>query len=748
MLYGDTQRRKNKGSESLLAQAVGQEAKEKMAKTMFSRSNLKLIIIGLIAILLCTKLWQMFLASPDVNLPPPDAKTDIPVWRHTNNPQGMTKQSLNDILSDIGKQGELDFERPLSEAEKETIHSVSNIKLPNLKNVYKSTGSLIFKNGEFFLKGEQLRILSGAMHYFRVMPQYWTDRMQKMKACGLNTLETYVSWNLHEESPGNFNFEGILNIREYIKEAQKQGLHVILRPGPYVCSEWDFGGMPAWLLRDPNMKVRSNYLGYQKAVERFFNKLIPLITDLQYSNGGPIIAVQIENEFGSYSSEVKHLLFVKQLLVKNGIKELVFVSDGIVQDKTGFQVAPFYDESLPTANFMKYKLGEPLFQQIRSISPDFPLMVMEFWAGWFDHWGKAHANPSTKYFARDLEHLLKSGASVNFYMFHGGTNFGFTAGANWFNNTGYKTDVTSYDYVAPISEYGEITPKYEIIRALIRKYEILPKAKPDLPQLPAPVSTANYGKVVIDEFLQLEDMMVPVKPIKLEHPVTMEKLDLGEGRGQNFGFVVYRVIIKHGKNLKFTKPARDRVQVLLNGIQVGVFTWMSSFWQTTFPVDKVFDENILDIIVEHQGRVNYVHQGFNRFNEEHKGLAGDVLLDDKPVTGNWSVYPLPFTKEQISKFEESKKWKPYANWKGVSSLYRGSLFINGTPRDTFVNMKGWKKGIVSINGFNLGRYWEEGPQKTLYVPAPILKPGSNKIVIFELNKASHSVTFDNVPNLG
>ncbi|WAR06544.1 GLBL2-like protein [Mya arenaria] len=440
-----------------------------------------------------------------------------------------------------------------------------------------------------------------------------------------NVNATYVSWNLHEESPGNFNFEGILNI--------------------------------SWLLRDPNMKVRSNYLGYQKAVERFFNKLIPLITDLQYSNGGPIIAVQIENEFGSYSSEVEHLLFVKQLLVKNGIKELVFVSDGIVQDKTGFQVAPFYDESLPTANFMKYKLGEPLFQQIRSISPDFPLMVMEFWAGWFDHWGKAHANPSTK----------------------------------------------SHDYVAPISEYGEITPKYEIIRALIRKYEILPKAKPDLPQLPAPVSTANYGKVVIDEFLQLEDMMVPVKPIKLEHPVTMEKLDLGEGRGQNFGFVVYRVIIKHGKNLKFTKPARDRVQVLLNGIQVGVFTWMSSFWQTTFPVDKVFDENILDIIVEHQGRVNYVHQGFNRFNEEHKGLAGDVLLDDKPVTGNWSVYPLPFTKEQISKFEESKKWKPYANWKGVSSLYRGSLFINGTPRDTFVNMKGWKKGIVSINGFNLGQ---------------------------------------------
>lgn len=746
-MLSETQKRKNKDLEPLLTQREDDKYKYKMQLPLFLKKPLlKKAIIGIASVLIVWKLWQVINYSGVPTEIPPSQKIDRTyLWAYTDNPQGMTEKTLKDLLSDIENGEKIKITRPLSSQENETIELMNKHSLPKVDQPYRSTGSLTFKGGKFFLKGKPLRILSGAMHYFRVMPEYWEDRMKKMKACGLNTLETYVSWNLHEETPGKFNFSRMLDIRQYILQAQMEGLYVILRPGPYICSEWDFGGLPGWLLKDRNMKVRSNYEGYKAAVERYFNTLIPMIADLQYSKGGPIIAVQIENEFGSYSSEVAHLMFLKQLLIKNGIQELLFVSDGIVKQRNGLEIAKFYDQTLPTINFMKFPLGKPLMQQVRSASSDFPIMVMEFWAGWFDHWTKPHAFSSAKNLGADLQSLLEEGANVNFYMFHGGTNFGFTAGANWFNDSSYQPDVTSYDYVAPLSEAGDITPKYEIIRALLKKMVLEPQGIVQLPDPPKNSVKGNYGLVSMDKYQTLEDMIIPIKPVLSDLPVPMEMLDIHDGYGQNFGFILYRAFIpKGGKKLKFSAPVQDRAQVMLNGMEIAVFSWHSKMWEIDLPVTKMSDENILDVLVENHGRVNYVHQGFNRFNEERKGISGNVLIDGQPVH-KWKIYPLELKEPYIKSISENHKWLPFTNWAGnVATLYQGNLIINATPRDTFINMQGWTKGNVFINGFNLGRYWKEGPQRTLYVPAPILKTGSNTIVVFELHKASHSVTFQDV----
>lgn len=744
-MRAETQRRKNKDSEPLMQQAEDNKYRSTMQLPMFlKRPGVKKFVVVVIVFFLIWKLYQMFAYSgTPTELPPQHKVGKKTEWEYEHNRQGLTEKSLKEVLDTIEEGEKIKINRKLSPEEMSTIESFNGRSL-KVDKPYQSTGSLTFKGGKFYLRSKPLQILSGAMHYFRVMPEYWQDRMKKMKACGLNTLETYVPWNLHEESPGNFNFEGILDIRKYIQLANQEGLYVILRPGPYICSEWDFGGMPGWLLKDPNMKVRSNYQGYKDAVERYFKKLIPLVADLQYSQGGPLIAVQIENEFGSYSIEVAHLMFIKQLLIDNGIQELLFVSDGIVKKKTGFEVAPFLDQALPTVNFMKFPLGKVLVDQVRSASPDFPILVMEFWSGWFDHWGKPHAFSLAQNLGWDLQNILEEGGSVNFYMFHGGTNFGFTAGANWFNDTGYKSDVTSYDYIAPLSEAGDITPKYEIIRAILKKFVLEPEGIFDLPEIPKNSPKGNYGEVMIDKYMLLEDMITPIKAVASKKPLPMEMLNIHDGYGQNFGFILYRAIVHKGKKVKFTAPIRDRAMVLLNGHEVGVFSWHSKVWEVDLPETKMSDENILDVLVENHGRVNYVHQGFNRFNEERKGVSGEVLMDGKMVE-NWKIYPLEFKEPYVTSISKSHQWKTFANWPGnVVSLYQGRLIINATPRDTFINMKGWTKGNVFINGFNLGRYWKEGPQKTLFVPAPILQTGTNTVVIFEIHKPAHAVTFQNI----
>lgn len=610
-----------------------------------------------------------------------------------------------------------------------------------MTEVYCSTGALTFKDGNFILDGKPLRIFSGTMHYFRVVPAYWRDRFRKMRACGLNTVETYVPWNLHEEYPGEFNYSGILDVREFIRQAGEEGLFVIFRPGPYICAEWDWGGMPSWLLKDPDIKVRSNYPPYVEAIRRFYNDLIPRITDLQRSNGGPIIAVQVENEFGSYSTEVDHLHTIREILLNNGIKELLLTSENIF----GLKRAPFYKYALPTANFPSMEDGSKLFRMIREWSPEFPLMVMEFWPGWFDHWGQPHKGLDIPAFEACLSGVLDAGGSFNMYMFHGGTNFGFMAGANYFEGSHYKPDVTSYDYDAPLSEAGDITPKYMRAREIILEKGLKPQGITSLPEIPPNLPKKAYGKIAVSQYLDFRTVLSLMTPIMSTEPALMENLDYHQGYGQCFGYVLYQTEIQAGTELSFTDIPKDRAQVFVNGEEKAVLDWLST--DKKINLGQISDGSRLEILVENHGRVNYIEYGSNRFNEERKGICGSVKLDEKEIK-QWRIFPLDFKSKFLDSLHRCSNWKSPVEGVRGPLVAKTTLHIDSSPCDTFLDMKGWNKGIVILNNFNLGRYWKVGPTRTLYIPAPLLKQGQNEILIFEQHESCGTVSFIDAPLLG
>ncbi|XP_076457381.1 beta-galactosidase-1-like protein 2 isoform X2 [Babylonia areolata] len=602
---------------------------------------------------------------------------------------------------------------------------------------------LTFSKRQFFLGKKPFRILSGAMHYFRVPRPYWRDRMMKMKACGLNTLETYVSWNAHEPVPGKFTYEGMLNVREYIELASEMGLYVILRPGPYICSEWDFGGMPSWLLADRNMKVRSNYPGYQEAISRFFGDLLPRLADLQFTKGGPIIAVQVENEFGSYSQEVDHLLFIKGILRLHGITELLVTSD----NSEGLRYAPFYNDALPTANFKDFDQGRSHFELIRQTNEDFPLMVMEFWSGWFDHWGQTHNADTLSEYVERVTAILEAGASINFYMFHGGTNFGFMAGANEFQH--YKPDVTSYDYDAPLSEAGDITEKYMKTREIILEKVYKPLGIMKLPEIPPNTPKKAYDKLRMEEYMDWNSLTsLIMKKGSSVRVQPMEMYQFAHGVGQSYGYIIYRKTIGSGNTLELPGKVRDRVQVLLNTWLITTFDSDSKHLQVDMHASQ--PQSQLDLMVENLARVNFINHHApdpDILNKQRKGLDGDVKIDGKFVT-DWSALALDFDQDYIFRVSRASQWKSYVAQKNSPTLYRAYLNIEDTPQDTFINMKDWKKGIVMVNGVNLGRYWDVGPQRTLYLPAPFLKQGKNEILVFEEFSGGEYMFFETEPQLG
>lgn len=602
---------------------------------------------------------------------------------------------------------------------------------------------LTYAKRQFFLDNKPFRILSGAMHYFRVPQEYWEDRMLKMKACGLNTLETYVSWNLHEPIPGHFDYSGRLNLRKYLETAHKLGLYVILRPGPYICSEWDFGGMPSWLLSDSKMVVRSNYEAYQEAIANYLTDLLSQVSDLQFTLGGPIIAVQVENEFGSYSNEVDHLMFIKGLLRMRGIKELLMTSDGA----EGIVYAPFHKDALPTANFKDFAIGRTIFEMIRQANADFPLMVMEFWTGWFDHWGEEHNTRGVQDYAEALTQILEAGASVNLYMFHGGTNFGFMAGANEFQL--YKPDVTSYDYDSPLSEAGDITVKYLKTRELLLNLVYKPLGIMELPEVPPNIPKVAYADLRMKEMMNWTELTSHIT--KRQHSETvlpMEMYKFDGGVGQSYGYIVYRKQIGSGDKLELPLKIHDRAQVLLNMQSVGMLDFKSTSSLLSFKAEK--PSNLLDIVVENLGRVNFINTNApdtNLLNKQRKGLSGDVKIDGKFVT-DWTALALDFEEEFIQRVSRASRWMAYTPQKNTPALYRAYLNIEHMPKDTFINMKDWSKGIVIVNGINLGRYWEIGPQKTLYLPAPFLKKGINEFLIFEEHSSGEYLYFKTEPHLG
>lgn len=558
------------------------------------------------------------------------------------------------------------------------------------------------EGNQLLLQKEPIQLISGAIHYFRVVPEYWEDRLLKLKACGFNCVETYVPWNLHEPKEGEYNFEGIANIEEFIRIAERLGLYVIVRPSPYICAEWEFGGLPSWLLADSNMRFRSYYEPYLEKVDRYYDMLLKKLVPLLQTNGGPIIAMQIENEYGSFGNDKKYLNYIKDAMIKRDIDVLLFTSDG----PTDLMLqGGSVDGILATVNFGSRPAES--FDKLQEYFPNTPNIVMEYWNGWFDHWGEAHHERDPGETAATFAEMLERGDSVNFYMFHGGTNFGFYNGANY--DKVHQPTVTSYDYDCPVSETGDITPKFHAVRAAIAKHKDIGELV-----LPEPIRKMNYGTVTMTESVQLFDALDMIShPIQRANPEKMEKL------GQDYGFTLYRTFLQGPKEeAELTiQEVRDRALVFVDHAYKGVIDrWANHTLSFAVPKEGVQ----LDIVVENMGRINY-----GPMMNDPKGITEGVRFE-RQFLFDWTMYPLPMDNLQQLSFKE-----------GHTDVTEPA-FCKGTFQvdeigDTFVELPGWTKGFVVVNGFNLGRYWEVGPQETLYLPGPLLRKGSNEIVVFELH---------------
>lgn len=575
--------------------------------------------------------------------------------------------------------------------------------------------NLTVQGNQLYIDNEPFQLISGAIHYYRVIPEYWEDRLIKLKACGFNTVETYVPWNLHEPREGEFNFTGIADLEQFIETAADIGLYVIIRPSPYICSEWEFGGLPSWLLADRNMRIRSYDEPFLEKVDQYYDELLPRLVPYLSTNGGPIIAMQIENEYGSFGNDNRYLRYLRDGMIFRGIDVLLFTSDGprdlMLQGGT-------LEGILPTVNFGSRPTEA--FQILQSNFPGCPNIVMEFWNGWFDHWGEEHHTRDHKDVAKTFEQIISKGDSINFYMFHGGTNFGFYNGANFGDK--YEPTITSYDYDAPISESGDLTPKYYAIRDVLQK-----QLNSELIEPPVPISKVNYGPVEVTEHASIFNALsILSEPIQRSNPETMEVL------GQDYGFILYRTTIKgsHETGKLSINDVRDRALVFLDKQFIGII----DRWENqTLEIAIESEEATLDILVENMGRINYGPRIY-----DYKGITQGVRFDFQFLF-DWEIYRLPLSSLTKEDLPTEKYIAEYPKkQQNIPTFYHGTFTVDNIG-DTFVHLPGWKKGVVFINGFNLGRYWEVGPQKTLYLPGPLLREGTNEIMIFELHEKGDKV---------
>ncbi len=574
---------------------------------------------------------------------------------------------------------------------------------------------------KFYLNGKPFKIISGAFHYFRTVPEYWQDRLEKLVNMGCNTVETYIPWNFHEPNRGQFIWDGMRDICRFIETAQELGLYIIIRPSPYICSEWEFGGLPAWLLRDRNMRLRCSYEPYLSAVKDYYSVLIPKLVPYQTDRGGNIILVQIENEYGYYGNDKAYLEFLRDTMRELGITVPFVTSDGPWSEpifKSGM-----VDGALPTGNFGS--AAEWQFGQMKKfIGEDKPLMCMEFWNGWFDAWGDEHHTTSPEKAAAELDELLKRG-SVNFYMFEGGTNFGFMSGRNGGSRTG---DVTSYDYDAPLTEDGQITEKYRLCRDVIAKYT-------DIKEIPLTtvIKRKAYGKISCTGKADLFSVLDKIsEPVRSAYPLTMEEI------GQNYGYVLYRTKINDGETVNEIRleNAADRIQCYHNGEYV--YTAFAENIHEKFEPNEKHTGGIIDLLCENIGRENFG----TGLENQRKGISGGVKINDHRQFG-FEIFPLPLDEEQIGKLSFDEGYS-----EGVPAFYRFE-FEADELCDTFLELEGFGKGCAFVNGFNLGRFWDIGPQKRLYLPAPLLKKGMNTIIIFETEgKAAEEIYLADEGRLG
>lgn len=580
------------------------------------------------------------------------------------------------------------------------------------------------KDDHFELDGAPFQIISGAIHYFRHVPEVWEDRIRKLKACGFNTLETYIPWNLHEPKEGEFYFEGLADLERFLEIAQKYGLYVIVRPSQYICAEWEFGGFPAWLLKDRNLSLRCADPKYLQKIDAYFRVLIPKLAKYQCTCGGPILLCQIENEYGSYGNDKIYLSFLEQEFRKYGMDILLFTSDGGTDTMLRGGTLPHI---FKTANFGSHPKEN--FAKLREYQPEGPSVCMEYWNGWFDHWGEAHHVRDPKDAVDTFREMLESGASVSFYMFCGGTNFGFMNGANCPKIKEYQPTITSYDYCAPLTEEGNITPKYELLRDLLKDY----RTSDTVPEIVPFAPSEAYGTVPLTEQIPLRRAAA-----LLTEPQTSAPILPMEQYGQNYGSILYRTRIAGPYDqVKLTlKEVHDRAHVFINGNREAIL-WRNDP-DSTVTVSLPEKENVLEILVENLGRINY-----GPYLQDEKGITEAVFLEYQMQFG-WEVFPLELQDLSPLRFEafSAPVLEP--------CFLRGTFRVGGTPADTYLRTDGLEHGTAWVNGFCLGRYWNsKGPQKTLYVPASLLHSGENEVILLEYDAVSDPiVTFSDHSDLG
>ncbi|HZX59699.1 MAG TPA: beta-galactosidase family protein [Mucilaginibacter sp.] len=584
-------------------------------------------------------------------------------------------------------------------------------------NAYAQKHTFILGDSNFILDGKPLQIISGEMHCYRIPRADWRDRILKAKAMGLNTVATYIFWNMHEPVEGKFDFTGNSDIAEFVKICKEEGMWVIMRPSPYACAEWEFGGYPWWLLKDKTLKVRSKDPKFLKAYHDYVMQLGKQLDPLLVTHGGNILMVQLENEYGSYSNDKVYLDINRKIFREAGFDCTLFTCDGPAQMPAGY--LPGY---LPAVN----GLDNP--KEVKALINKYhkgkgPYYIAEWYPGWFDSWGSPHQGSKAAEDAKKLDAVLAAGLSINLYMFHGGTTRGFMNGANMSKNDPYSPQTSSYDYDAPLDEAGKPTDKFYKFQAVIEKYLPLGSI---VPFLPSPTKTIAIPDIKFTSRAALFSTLP--KPVISAKPLCFEDLD------QGYGFVLYRTTLKKATSglLKISE-LRDYATVYVNGKRIAVLD--RHLKQNSVQLSQVAANATLDILVENNGRINYGPY----LTDNRQGITQKVTLGKEELTG-WKMYKFPFVSDAGSKYTTlnapEKRGQHTAAIIDGPALYKGTFELDDIG-DTFLDMHKFGKGFVFLNGHNLGKYWYVGPQQTLYVPKSWLKQGQNEIVVFDELKGDH-----------
>ena len=561
----------------------------------------------------------------------------------------------------------------------------------------------------FYLDGQEFKILSGAIHYFRIQPEDWYHSLYNLKALGFNTVETYVPWNMHEPKKGQFDFQGILDIEKFLQIAQDLGLYAIVRPSPFICAEWEFGGMPAWLLIE-DMRIRSSDASYLQAVADYYDELLPRLVPRLLDKGGNILMMQVENEYGSYGEDKDYLRAIRQMMLDRGLDCPLFTSDG--PWRATLRAGTLIEEDLfVTGNFGSK--ADYNFAQMQEFFDEhgkkWPLMCMEFWDGWFNRWKEPIIKRDPEELAQAVHEVMKQG-SINLYMFHGGTNFGFMNGCSARGVTDLP-QVTSYDYDALLDEQGNPTPKYFAVQKMMEAYY------PEYPQMkPLTKESFELRDIALSEKVSLFETLADLaQPVESLYPVKMEDL------GQSYGYLLYRTEASWDADEEKIRviDGRDRMQLFVDGKLIET-QYQAEIGQDIFVAGEKKATHCIDILMENMGRVNYGHKFLA--DTQRKGIRTGVCKDLHFLL-NWQQYPLSF--ENTENIDFSKGWQP------EQPAFYAFDFEMKALKDTYLDLSGFGKGLAFVNGVNIGRFWNVGPTLSLYIPHSLLKEGHNRIIIFE-----------------